>query len=290
MPKIFIVDIHKNISLLRLTETKIFFSNRGNRLDWTDNCQVVNDIAQITDDQGLIINSGEIATEEFRKKFLTVDTLVDCRGDPTLVRFPTNYNYYNTDSHMFFNLGSVHYEILKNLYLMIRECDRLVYLENTEDYHKPIQVNPNHFYGLASGWKSIQLVWDLGIKSLKSITIFDINERQLEYQKYLHSCSTLPSMIDIAPPVEGIYDPPTEIKEFWPTWHAADVNFKLLDLMETPIFPENSFVWFSNAFRYEPNIFEMGWQACKTAKQSLLKLNKSCIFIDNKGNYYGKTI
>lgn len=282
MPKIFIVDTHKNISLLRLTEAKIFFGVHSNRLDWTDNCRVVDNIEQITYHRGLIINSGEIVTEKFREKFATADTLIDCRGDPTLVQFPSAYNYYNIDAPIPFDLDSIHYEILNNLYSMMREYKKLVYLENTE-YYTPIPATPDHFYGLASGWKSIQLVRDLGIKSLKSITIYDVNERQVEYQKYLHSCSTLPSTIDIDPPVEGTYNPSDELREFWPTWRAADVNFKLLNLMETPIFPENSFVWISNAFRYEPNIFEMGWQACKTAKESLLKLNNSCIFVDSKG-------
>jgi len=282
MPKIFIVDTHKNISLLRLTEAKIFFGVQNNRLDWTDNCKAVDNIEQITYHRGLIINSGEIVTEKFREKFATADTLIDCRGDPTLVQFPSAYNYYNIDSPIPFDPDSVHYEILNNLYSMMREYKKLIYLENTE-YYSPIPATPDHFYGLASGWKSIQLIRDLGIKSLKSITIYDVNERQLDYQKYLHSCSTLPSTIDIDTPVEGTYNPSDELREFWPTWHAADVNFKLLNLMETPIFPENSFVWISNAFRYEPNIFEMGWQACKTAKESLLKLNNSCIFVDSKG-------
>jgi hypothetical protein len=271
--------------LLRLTETKIFWNFQGARPKWSDDCQVVDDVSQITDNRGLIINSGEIITKKFREKFATADTLIDCRGDSALVQFPSAYNYY-ADSPIPFDPDSIQYEILKNLYHTIQTDKKIVYLDNTELY-VPVSATPDHFYGLASGWKSMQLVRDFGIESLRSITIFDINQRQLEYQKYLHSCPTLPSMIDIDPPVCGTYNPPAEIKDFWPTWHAADVNFKLLNLMETPIFPENSFVWISNAFRYEMNVFELGWHTCKTAKESLLKLNKSCIIIDAKGNYYG---
>jgi hypothetical protein len=241
----------------------------------------------------LVINSGEIITDKFREKFPTADTLIDCRGDPTLVQFPPDYNYYDMDAPIPFDPGSIHHVILTNLQKMIRENKNQIYIENNEPYTS-VHADVDHFYGLASGWKSIQLVRDLGIDLLKSITIYDVCERQLEYQKYLHSCSTLPALEDlefnIDPPVEGTYDPPDELKEFWPTWHAADVKFKLLNLIETQIFPENSFVWISNAFKYEPNVFELGWQTCRTAKDRLLKLNKSCIFIDNKGNYYGKTI
>jgi hypothetical protein len=286
MPKIFIVDTHKNISLLRLTESKIFWDFQGDRLNWSNACQVIDDVSEIINNRGLIINSGEIVTEKFREKFFTVDSLIDCRGDQNLVRFSSAYNYHDIDGPIPFDPDSIHYEILKNLYNTIRRDKKVVYIDNTEPY-TPVSATPDHFYGLASGWKSMELVRDFGIESLRSITIFDINERQLEYQKYLHSCPTLPSMIDIDPPVYGNYDPSAEIKDFWPTWHAADVNFKLLNLMEIPIFPENSFVWISNAFRYEINVFEMGWHTCKTAKESLQKLNKSCTIIDAKGNYYG---
>lgn len=286
MPKIFIVDVHKNISLLRLTESKIFWDFQGARLNWSNACQVIDDVSEITNNRGLIINSGEIVTEKFREKFSTVDSLIDCREDQHLVKFLSHYNYHDIEARIPFDTGSIHYEILTNLYNRVRTDKKVVYLENTEPY-TPVSASPDHFYGLASGWKSMELVRDFGIESLRSITIFDINERQLEYQKYLHSCPTLPSMIDIDPPVSGNYDPPNEVKDFWPTWHAADVNFTLLNLMEIPIFPENSVVWISNAFRYEINMFELGWYTCKTAKESLLKLNKSCTFIDDKGNYYG---
>lgn len=279
MNKIFIVNNHQNLGLLRLTEVKLFFDAKNQGLDWAYDCEIVDSIEQITDLKGVIINSGEIVTTNFREKFSNVDTLIDCRGHEDLIQFTPDYDY-NIKHRPPFEQGSKQLYILENLYKVILRSKKLIYLENTESYHDR-SVTADHFYGLASGWKSVQLVRNIGINSLKSITIFDRCERQLEYQKYLHSCSTLPELINVDPPVTGDYIPPADIKEFWPQWHDADVNFEILDLLQTPIFRNNSFLWISNVFKYEPTIFEIGWQACKSAKKSLFKINNSCIIIES---------
>jgi hypothetical protein len=279
MNKIFIVDIHKNLGLLRLTEVKLFFDAKNQGVDWAYDCKIVDSIEQITSSDGIIINSGEIVTTNFREKFSKVDTLIDCRGHEDLIQFTSEYDY-NMRNRPPFEPGSKQLYVLENLYKVILRSKKLVYLENTESYHAR-SITTDHFYGLASGWKSVQLVQDIGIKSLKSITIFDRCERQLEYQKYLHSCPTLPESINVDPPVCGDYMIPPDLKDFWPEWHAADVKFEILDLLQSPIFLDNSFVWISNVFRYEPTIFEMGWQACKSAKESLFKINNSCIIIES---------
>ncbi len=277
MNKIFIVDIHKNPGLLKLTEVKLFFDDKNQGVDWAYDCETVDSIEQIPSSAGIIINSGEIVTTDFREKFYKVNTLIDCRGHKDLIQFTPEYNY-DMRTRSPFEQGSKQLYVLENLYKVILRSKKLVYLENTESY-QPRSVTSDHFYGLASGWKSVQLVRDIGLKSLKSITVFDRCERQLEYQKYLHSCPTLPESINIDTPICGEYNPPADLIEFWPDWHDADVNFEILDLLQIPIFPENSFVWISNVFRYEPTIFEMGWQICKSAKESLFKINNSCIII-----------
>jgi hypothetical protein len=279
MNKIFIVDLHKNPGLLRLTEVKLFFDAKNQGVNWACDCEIVDSIEQITSSDGIIINSGEIVTTNFREKFPIVDALIDCRGHEDLIQFTPEYDY-NIRNRPPFKHGSKQLYVLENLYKVILRSKKLVYIENTEPY-QPSSIAADHFYGLASGWKSIQLVRDIGLTSLKSITVFDLCERQLQYQKYLHSCPTLPESISMDPPICGEYDPPTNLKEFWPKWHETDVNFKILDLLQTPIFPENSFVWISNVFKYEPTIFEMGWQACKSAKKSLFNRNNSCIIIES---------
>ena len=256
MNKIFIVDIHKNPGLLKLTEVKLFFDDKNQGVDWAYDCETVDSTEQIPSSAGIIINSGEIVTTDFREKFYKVNTLIDCRGHKDLIQFTPEYNY-DMRTRSPFEQGSKQLYVLENLYKVILRSKKLVYLENTESY-QPISVTSDHFYGLASGWKSVQLVRDIGLKSLKSITVFDRCERQLEYQKYLHSCPTLPESINIDTPICGEYNPPADLIEFWPDWHDADVNFEILYLLQIPIFPENSFVWISNVFRYEPTIFEMG--------------------------------
>lgn len=279
MNKIFIVDIHKNPGLLRLTEVKLFFDAKNQGIDWAYDCEIVHDINAITDTVGVIINSGEIVTTTFRENFSQVDSLVDCRGHKDLIQFTPDYDY-DMKTRPPFKQGSKQLYILENLYKVILRSKKLVYLDNTEPYHS-MPITTDHFYGLASGWKSVQLVRDIGIQSLKSITIFDRCERQLEYQKYLHSCPRLPEAVSIDPPICGDYMPPGDVIDFWPHWHDATVNFEILDLLQAPVFPDRSFVWISNAFEYEPTIFEMGWQACKSAKLSLFKINNSCIIIES---------
>jgi len=274
MNKIFIVDLHKNPGLLRFTETKVFFDAKNQSVDWAYDCQVVDHIDQITEDTGIVINSGEFVTTNFRFKYPKVSTLVDARGDLNLIQFTPDYDY-SIKKKPPYEHGSKQLYILENLYKVVLRSKKLVYLDNTEEYI-PVAVSPKHFYGLASGWKSIKIVQQLGIENLDTITIYDKCARQLEYQQYLHSCNQLPDTVNIQDPVCGEYNPPADIKKFWNLWHNAKVEFKIIDLFQTPIFPEQSFVWISNAFKYEPTIFEFGWQECKNAQQRLYSSNKSC--------------
>lgn len=274
MNKIFIIDLHKNIGLLRFTETKVFFDAKNQGLNWAYDCQVVDNIDQITDNTGIVINSGEFISTNFRLKYPKVSTLVDARGDPDLIQFTPEYSY-SIKKRPPYEHGSKQLYILENLYKVVLRSKKLVYLDNTEEY-TDLKIAPTHFYGLASGWKSVKLVQSIGVQSLDTITIYDKCVRQLEYQKYLHSCNELPPTVTVDHPVCGEYRPPPEIKEFWPQWHKTKVNFKIIDLFQTPVFPENSFVWISNAFKYEPSIFEFGWQECKNALQRLKSSNKSC--------------
>jgi hypothetical protein len=279
MPKIFIVDAHQNPGLVKFTEAKIFFNAKNQHVDWATDCVVVDHADQISDKEGIIINSGDCVTTNFRNRYQHVDSLLDCRGDPDLIQFTPDYSYSYTKKPPY-EPGTKQLYILENLYKTVLRSKKLVYLENTEPYTK-IDCAAKHFYGLASGWKSLQYVKDLGIKNFETITIYDICERQLEYQKYLHGCSTLPDQINIENPVCGTYNPDEDIKQFWPIWHSTAVQFCILDLYDTPKFPDNSFVWISNAFNYEPNIFKFGWTACKKAKENLFLKNKSSILVSN---------
>jgi hypothetical protein len=277
MNKIFIVDRHKNAGLLKLVQTKIFFDAKNNWLSWANDVEIVNGVDDISESIGIIINSNQVVTTNFRNKYPKVSTLIDAREDSDLIEFDPEYSY-SMSKRPPFAIGSKQLYILENLYKVVLKSKKLIYLDNTEDFNIPT-ITPTHFYGLASGWKSVSFVKHLGVNNLKSITIYDKCQRQLDYQKFLHSQAQLPTDIAIDPPCYGEYNPPPDLKEFWPIWHCTPVNFELLDLFQTPTFPDDSLVWVSNVFHYEPVIFEYGWEECKNAKQRLITQNKSCTII-----------
>lgn len=277
MNKIFIVDQYKNPGLLKFIQAKVFFNANNKAVNWAYDCEVVDNIDDIVETSGIVINSNQCITTNFRRKFQTVDTLVDARADQNLIEFDIDYNYMISRRPPFAQ-GSKQLYILENLYKVVLRSKKLIYLDNTED-ETEITTIPKHFFGLASGWKSARLVRDIGINNLESITIYDICQRQLDFQKFLHSQPELPSNVTVEPPFYGNYIPPDDLKEFWKSWHNTNVNFKLLNLFHPQKFPDNSLIWVSNAFIYEPTIFELGWEECKNAKHRLFSQNKSCIII-----------
>jgi hypothetical protein len=277
MNKIFIVDCYKNPGMLKFIQTKVFFDAKNQYVSWASDVEIVDSVLDIHESKGIIINSNQVITTTFRHKYQSVDSLIDARRDTDLIEFDPSYDYVMARRPPFV-AGSKQLYILENLYKVVLKSKKLVYIDNTEDA-TVISGNYKHFYGLASGWKSISMVMDLGIDQLESITIYDKCKRQLDYQKFLHSCPQLPTEIKVDPPFCGTYCPPEHIKEFWPVWHNTKVNFEVVDLFSTPVFPDNSLVWVSNVFRYEPTIFEFGWEECKSAKQRLITRNISCTII-----------
>jgi hypothetical protein len=277
MNKIFIVDCYKNPGLLKFIQTKLFFNAKNKAVSWARDFEVVDSVSDITESVGIVINSNQFVTTTFRNKYPLVDKLVDARGDLDLLEFDTDYDYVISNRPPFAP-GSKQLYILENLYKVVLRSKKLVYLDNTE-LPTTITIKPKHFYGLASGWKSVSMIRDIGINQLESITIYDKCQRQLDYQKFLHSQPALPDSIDISPPTCGEYNPPADIREFWQSWHNTKINFELLDLFNTPKFPDESLVWVSNVFHYEPTIFEYGWKECTSAKQRLLEHNKLCTII-----------
>jgi hypothetical protein len=277
MNKIFIIDCYKNPGLLKFIQAKVFFNAKNVGVRWASDVEIVNSISEITENKGIVINSNQFITTKFRHRYPMVDSLVDARNDPDLIEFDTEYDYVMLHRPPF-AAGSKQLYILENLYKVVLKSRKLVYLDNTED-ETTVSGNYKHFYGLASGWKSVNLLKDLGLEKFKSITIYDKCQRQIDYQKFLHSQSQLPDTINIEPPFYGIYQPPEGTKEFWPAWHNTKVNFEIIDLFATPKFPDNSLIWVSNVFHYEPTIFEFGWEECKSAKQRLITHNISCTII-----------
>jgi hypothetical protein len=278
MQKVFIVDCHQNPGLLRFTESKIFFDAKNQGVSWAKEVIVIPDISAARG-PGIVINSGQCVTSNFRKKYKSeVNKLVDARMDECLISFTPDYDY-DMRHRPPFEPRSKQLYILENLYKTVLRSKRLIYLENTESQIELEKTRFSHFYGLASGWKSIALVSQLGINNLETITIYDRCTRQLDLQRQLHQEPHLPLELSIDPPVYGTYKPPVHIQKFWPEWHRASISFEVIDLFSIPVFPENSLIWVSNVFHYEPNIFEHGWHICKSHQKSLQSANPSCTII-----------
>ena len=59
------------------------------------------------------------------------------------------------------------------------------------------------------------------------------------------------------------------------------VDFKIIDLYDTPVFPENSLIWISNVFNYEATLFTYGYEKTIYAKNRLHEMNNNSIIVTN---------
>jgi hypothetical protein len=68
-----------------------------------------------------------------------------------------------------------------------------------------------------------------------------------------------------------------------------DIKFEKINLLHTPIFPKHSLIWVSNAFNYEPTMFEYGYDKVKYLKNQLAEKNSDSIIITGDKEY-GETV
>lgn len=279
---VFIVDDGTNPGRLRFTETKVFFDAKNKGINWATDCCVIPN-ANDAHGPGIIINSGDYITTNFRRRYPVVLDLIDSRNDPDIIHFSKEYDF-DIRHRPPWQPGSKQLYILENLYKTVLRSKKLIYLENTESL-KLLNIgdfkNCKHFFGLASGWKSISILKDIGIDQFETVTIFDQCKRQLDFQKDLWNRPQLPDNLIIPPPVYGEFLLSDWLREYWPHWHEQKVEYVELDLLTAPTFPDHSLIWISNVFLYEPNIFEYGWKYCQDARNLLFKRNKLSIIIEN---------
>jgi hypothetical protein len=284
-----IVDTGISKSLLRFTETKLFFDAKNQNRDLVDDCFVAASEADaltlantLTDFETIfIIKSGYFLTTTFDHEHKT------SKGVILVEEVEGSVIKYDSDTYVGFNKRCKYPPLSKQLYIVenmlkaIISAKKSVYLENTETL---LAFAPavDHLCGLASGWKTLHLAKLIGFENLKSITVYDINPLQLEYAKKLHASPTIPQSVDDYTNKYGTYSPPTWIdQELWRQWHSYPVKFEIIDLLgvPTPTFLSNSLIWVSNVFKFEPTIFQYGWQNIKEAKSRLLLANKDSTII-----------
>jgi len=283
-----IIDDGSNESLLRFTETKLFFDAKNVSREFVNDCVTVSSAKEakaIIDSASehcyFVIPTGAFLTSGFcnkHKEFSGVawvgltDNLVIPYDSDTYVGFHKRCKYPERSKQLY---------IVENMLKSIIAAKRNVYVENTETSQLSTKVDSvKHLYGLASGWKTAHLACQIGLDKLESITVYDANPFQLEWAKYLHSFETLPDKLDIPYYHVGEYNVPDWANRWWAQWHNYPVQFESIDLLSAPEFPKNSLVWISNVFKFESLIFNLGWEKLKNHKQDLLNLNKQSIIIE----------
>jgi hypothetical protein len=276
----FIIDNGTNESLLRFTETKLFFDAKNRAINFVNDVEIVPtlDLAvQLASDinNSVILYTGDFLTTNFRNKHANTKGIIFATEDTDVIKFDDHTHVgFKKKSH--YTGGSKQLYIIENLLKTCLRSQKLVYLENTEKLN--LEKIPNrqyqHLFGLASGWKTIELANYIGFENLKSITVYDRNVEQLEHARWMHSHSELPNECPTYKNICGTYNPSYIDKKIWKNWNSFPVEFKQLDLFNDPIFPTQSLVWVSNVFCYEPTIFDLGWKKCNTIRSQLIKNNK----------------
>ena len=138
-----------------------------------------------------------------------------------------------------------------------------------------------HFYGLASGFKSMKHVMTPP-HDYESVTIFDRNQHQLDFAKLLHSYRNLPDELPVEMDINkciGTWEPSEFVKDNWSKWHNIDVKFELIDLFDAPKFKSDSVIWCSNVFFYEPMMFIYGYETVVNKLKELTEVNYDCIIV-----------
>jgi hypothetical protein len=288
MKIVIIVDDGTNESLLRFTETKIFFDAKNQSRNLIDDCVVVSTgkQAQSIIDANLqhtyfVIQTGSFLTSSFYARYRNFNGVFVVPVDHEFVIPYDPDTYVGFKKRCKYPLKSKQLYIVENMLKSIIASRKNVYIENTEYSKLTLDTGTiKHLYGLASGWKTAHLANQIGLDKLETITVYDTNIYQLEWAKKLHSFKSLPDTLE--PPYNhvGEYDIPDWARSWWTQWHEYPVRFECVDLLSAPRFPDYSLIWISNVFKFEPLIFNLGWQKLKTYKKDLLNANKQSIIIE----------
>jgi hypothetical protein len=288
MKIVIIIDDGSNESLLRFTETKLFFDSTNMSRDFVNDCLVASNATEaqaIIDAQPnhtyFVIQTGSFLTSSFYHKYKSFEgTIWVDPLDEYVISYDTD-TYIGFKKQCKYPAKSKQLYIVENMLKSILAAKKNVYIENTEPMFLKINIESiRHLYGLASGWKTAYLAKQIGLDQLETITVYDANLQQLEWAKKLHSFKLLPKSLELPFNRVGEYTIPDWARTWWSQWHKYPVRFEHVDLLSTPKFPDYSLVWISNVFKFEPLIFNLGWQKLKTYKKDLLNANKQSIIIE----------
>ena len=285
---IIVDDNPKNSSLLRFTQTKLFYDAYNVGHDYFQDCRTVSNYEEaekIAKGNDVILETGDYLTTSFRNAHRDSDKVSYARDSDDVYKFDKNLTI--DFATMFTELNKPVYKeskqrfIIDNMLKVVVKSKKKIWLEQTEKFSIPYHKECKHFYGLASAWKSMLHC----VKhDYETYTIYDFCEPQLEFAKALQSQMSLPEEIQIENSF-GEWNPPQEAKDNWAKWHSMDVKFEKNDLFDTPVFPKNSLIWTSNAFHYEPTLFKFGYDTVNYLKNQLAEKNSDSIIITGDKQY-----
>jgi hypothetical protein len=278
-----IINDIDNESLLRFTETKLFFDASNQAISFVDDCLITTSLESAKElatqfTSAVILRIGEFLTTNYRQKHNSSTGVLIATGDEDVIVFDAE-TYIGFKKRCHYLQGSKQLYIIENLLKTCIRSNQLVYLTNTEEVGAVPSLPIKHLYGLASGWKTIQLAEQIGFDALDSITVYDINPVQLQHARWLHSHAVLPHDIPAYKHECGEYNSGSISVDSWKQWHAYPVKFVLINLFNNELFPADSLIWVSNVFHYEPTIFKFGFDYCKRAKNQLIDSNKDSIIL-----------
>ena len=319
MRRAIIVHNCDNDSLLYFTQTKLFYNAKNEGLNgYFNHCITVDNHEQaynIATNNDLILETGDFITTSYRgihQRDKEVHNIVSCLNkkghEECVIKF--NQDWPIDFKKRRYQQGSKQLYIIENLLKTVLISKGVIYLENTDRFaeirskfyrlfpgpgsmidYSSVMKNMKHFYGLASGWKTmIHAVKN----NYESVTVYDVNQRQLDFAKMLYKEEILPESIhggetrvsasDILaklgqPWESGNYTPTEFVKDNWHIWHNMDVKFELINLFDIPRFKPNSLVWTSNVYHYEASLFEHGYDFIKDRLIQLTQTNSDCIIV-----------
>lgn len=283
-----IVNSVDNDSLARFTEAKLFFDSKNIPRNLVDDCVEVssNDCAQEFIDKNpghtyFVIPVGAFLTTGFEKTFENFVGTMWVEYHHELVIPYDPHTYVGFKKRCEYAPRSKQLYIVENMLKSILSSHKNVYIENTDELKLDVDFSSvKHLYGLASGWKTPWIAKQIGLEKLDSVVVYDASQMQLEWAKKLHSYKQLPESMDVPHHHVGTYNIPEWTNDWWQAWHDYPVQFCKIDLLETPKFPDNSLVWISNVFKFEPLIFSLGWKRLKESRKLLLEQNKNSIIFE----------
>ena len=242
MTKAIIVNDCDNYSLLRFTQTKLFFDAKNIGRPYFNDCVTVdnfNSAERIYNAGDVILQTGDFLTSAFFRQPIKYakDSEHVIKFDKTI---PVDFKNRRYEQ------GSKQLYIIENLLKVCIRSKKLLYLDNNEN-EGTIKPQGKHLYGLASGYKTAKYSLE---HNFETVTVYDYCDRQLEFAEWLHSKTRLPNSVNVAQPTSGVYKVPDLD---WNRWHSTKVQFKKLDLFDNPVFPQDSFIWISNIYYFIAN-------------------------------------